>query len=424
MGAPPLSELNDVRAGRAGRWGLLALAVCSALVVAGALATSSPPAFASAPTSSSPGPVFAPVSVTFVSLRMGWALGMARCAPGGACLALRETTDAGRSWSPRPLPAALVAAADRHVGDLEADCCEAGLNVRFADPQDGWIFGGLVEPSSYGGSVRPVLWSTHDGGLTWREQRLPGLSTEGSIFDLEAAAGRVYFMAQETTGGAILESSPVTGDDWRAALGLGTPAGGAQPSGTIVLAGSTGWLVEGNDRGTAASARLDGRGQWVGWAPPCVSVGNSFAVPAVSTPSDLVAVCVMGGFAYPLSKAAPPGAALGSSWLYFSDNGGQTFAAGPELGPRQDVFGGVLASPAPGVILLSRSYFGNGDVNEQDLRASFDGGHHWTVVYEGQFLYLGFTSPSQGVGIVQLSPSTTGMIMTFDGGHHWVPVRF
>jgi hypothetical protein len=73
---------------------------------------------------------------------------------------------------------------------------------------------------------------------------------------------------------------------------------------------------------------------------------------------------------------------------------------------------------------MSRSYFGTGDVNEQDLRASFDGGHHWTVVYAGQLLYLGFTSPAQGVGIVQLSRSTTGLIMTFDGGHHWVPVRF
>jgi len=267
------------------------------------------------------------------------------------------------------------------------------------------------------------LWSTHDGGLAWQEQPLPGLSTEGAIFDLEAAAGRVYFVAQETTGGAVVETSPVTQDHWRAALRLGTPAGGAQPSGTIVLQGSSGWLIEGNDRGTAGSARLEGNGQWVGWAPPCASVGNSFAVPAASTPSDLVAVCVMGGFAYPLSKAAPAGAALGSSWLYFSDNGGQSFTAGPELGPRQDVFGGALASPSPGVVLISRSYLSNGGVNEQDLRASFDGGHNWTVVYRGQILYLGFSSPAQGVAIVQSSPSTTGMIMTFDGGHHWAPVR-
>ena len=364
------------------------------------------------------------MSVTFVSLSTGWALGTAPCGGSRTCLALRRTTDGGRSWSPGPLPAALVASADRQVGGLRADCCGAGLNIRFADSRDGWIFGGLVAPSPYGGSLKPTFWSTHDGGLTWRQQPPPGLSSEGAIFDLEAAGGRVYFMAQEATGAAVVETSPVSRDSWRPALKLGTPAGGAQPSGAIVLQGGNGWLVEGNDRGTAGSARLDGNGQWVGWRPPCASVGNSFAVPAVSTPADLVAVCVMGGFAYPLSSAAPRGAVLGSSWLYFSDNGGRDFVPGPELGPRQDVFGDVLASPSPGVVLMSRSYFGHGGVNQQDLRASFDGGYHWTVVYGGQVLYLGFTSPVQGVAIVQSPAGTTGMIMTFYGGHHWAPVRF
>ena len=56
--------------------------------------------------------------------------------------------------------------------------------------------------------------------------------------------------------------------------------------------------------------------------------------------------------------------------------------------------------------------------------ASFDGGHHWAVVHRGQLFYLGFTSPAQGVGIVQSSKRTTTMIMTFDGGHHWGPVTF
>ncbi len=69
--------------------------------------------------------------------------------------------------------------------------------------------------------------------------------------------------------------------------------------------------------------------------------------------------------------------------------------------------------PGPGVILI-----GHGVANGQDLIASFDAGVHW-----GQ-LFLGFTSPSQGVGIVQSSSSANMMIMTFDGGHHWAPVKF
>jgi hypothetical protein len=176
-------------------------------------------------------------------------------------------------------------------------------------------------------------------------------------------------------------------------------------------------LVEGNDRGTTGSAELVG-GQWVGWVPPCASVGDSFAIPAASTADDLVAVCVMGGFAEGLSKSAPKGATLGSSWLYFSDNGGSSFQAGPELGPVGDSFGDVLASPEPGAILLS-----HGDMG-QDLMASFNYGHTWTTVYHGELTYLGFTSQLQGVGIVQTSSTTTKMIMTFDGGHLWAPVTF
>ena len=147
------------------RW--LAVATCSALAAVGALATSGPPALASP--LASVGTSFDPESVTFVSLSTGWALGTAPCAPGGTCLALRETTDAGRSWSSRPLPASLVGAADRTVDGAPADLwggSEFGLNVRFAGPADGWIYGGLAVP----GSVGPTLWSTHDGGLSWREQ--------------------------------------------------------------------------------------------------------------------------------------------------------------------------------------------------------------------------------------------------------------
>ena len=180
-------------------------------------------------------------------------------------------------------------------------------------------------------------------------------------------------------------------------------------------------MVEGNDRGVTGSAELSGAGQWRDWTAPCASVGNSFTVPAAASTSDLVAVCVMGGFASPLSKSAPAGATLGSSWLYFSGNGGDSFQAGPELAPRGDDYSGVLASPSPGVVFIGR-YGTSGQ-----LVGSFDGGHHWEVVYGGSLFYLGFTSPSQGVGLVRLSGgngSGTAMIMSFDGGHHWARVKF
>jgi hypothetical protein len=371
---------------------------------------------------------FDPRSVSFVSLHTAWALGTAPCASGGACLELLESTNTGRSWSARPLPATLVAAADRKVDGVASALEEgAGLSVRFADPKNGWIYGGLAVTARQGGAsyvaIEPTLWSTHDGGSVWRAQPLHGLGSQDAVFDLEAAGGTAYLMETNNAEGVSVKSSPVDADSWQSAssASLGDPAGGGEQSGAFVLQGASGWLVEGNDRGATGSARLERGGQWANWTPPCASVGHSFAIPAASTAHDLVAVCVMGGFAYSLSKSAPPGAKLGSSWLYFSDDGGSSFAAGPELGGLGYSFSGVIAAPTPTVILIGHQT----QSGQADLLASFDRGVHWSVVYRGDVLYLGFTSPSQGVAIVgAANGASTTMIMTFDGGHDWAPVAF
>ena len=370
---------------------------------------------------------FDPVSVTFVSLDTGWALGTAPCAKNRTCLELRETTDGGRIWFARTLSTAILSAADREVNGRLAAQYYDQLNVRFANTQDGWIYGSLPGPTPPAGVdfIEPVqyLWSTHDGGRDWRRQSFAWLGKYGSLFDLEAANGTVYVMGDNKTNHVTVESSPVGEDSWHVsnAEQLGLPAGGAQPSGSIVLDGSSGWLVVGNDRETSGAARLSADGRWVPWTPPCTSVGNSFATPAASSSATLVAVCTMGGFAQGLSPQAPPGAKLESSWLYFSHDGGNTFGAGPELLWLAYNYYGVLASPAPGVIFLGRP------AGAGALMASFDGGTQWNEVYRAQPFYLGFTSATQGVGLVG-SPlganGTNTMIMTFDGGHHWAPVIF
>ena len=154
-------------------------------------------------------------------------------------------------------------------------------------------------------------------------------------------------------------------------------------------------------------------GAWTAWTPPCRSVGGTFAVPAV-TGDDMAAVCVMGGFASPLSPAAPRGARLGSSWLYVSHDAGRTFTAAAELGALGTSFGPV-AEPVPGTILVGRSAAGS-----NELEASFDGGLRWTTVAHGPVSYLGFTTPTQGVAITQ-SPSggRAALLMSDDGGHRW-----
>ncbi len=387
-----------------------------ASVASGPTTTTRPPA----PSQAS----FEPSSVTFESAATGWTLGTEACS-SGPCLTLLKTTNHGRTWSAQPLPSSLSSAADHEVAGsiAAAHSVFGGLDVRFANTQDGWIYGSLATiataPAS-GVTYRPVLWSTHDGGVAWRSQPLAWVGGSGTVFDLEAADGTVYLLAPNTSTGVTVRSSPVGEDDWRVAntAHLGDPAGGGVQTGSIVLSGANGWLVEGNDRGTTGSARLS-NGTWVDWSPPCAAVGHSYSVPAASTPEDLVAGCTMGGFAYPLTKSAPAGATLGSSWLYASTDAGDTFANGPELVPTRALYDyGVLASPVPGTVLMGRG------TAPGELVASVDGGARWTVVYRAEPYFLGFTTASQGVGLVQGTGDASTMIMTLDGGRRWARVSF
>ncbi len=372
--------------------------------------------------------VFSSGSVTFVSLSTGWALGTVPCAGPGRCLALRRTVDGGRTWKARPLPEALLRAVNRtQSGYPVLDSGATGYTVRFADPADGWLLG----PA---GGARTTLWATHDGGAGWHVVKsLPGLDA-GALFDVEAARGTVYALGLSTGGygtGAAVAASPVGRDAWRAvrAPALGMPAGGAQPTGSIVLQGGAGWLVEGNDRGVTGSARLLPDGNWGAWTAPCRAVGDSYTVPAAAGPTRLFALCQMGGFASSLSPAAPPGAALGSTWLYGSADAGTSFHPVVQLGagytaskPAAVIGFGTLAAASARSLVVGRW------APRPGLLASFDGGLHWQVVHQGAISYVGFTSPEQGVAITAptgpASGGPTGMIMTRDGGRHWAPVHF
>ncbi|HUZ41979.1 MAG TPA: hypothetical protein VMU68_11395 [Acidimicrobiales bacterium] len=402
------------------------------LFLAGRASTSNHPVPTPGPaTSSAVKDAFSPFSVDFSSVARGWTLGMTPCHVRTACLSLRETTNAGRSWSLSALPQSLLHLADRRVQGAPAvlygtpdSSYTINLNVRFANSHDGWIFGSVAVPTKENGfpsvTLMPTLWSTHDGGRTWKIQPQSWIDAQsGPVLDLEASSSTVYVMATNKSFGVTVESSPVGRDSWHVSdsKGLFIPAGGAALSGAIVLFGPNGWLIEGNDRGITGSAQLNKFGRWVPWTPPCESVGDSLAVPAASTAQHLVVDCVMGGFASPLSRTAPRGATLGSTWLYVSDNAGRTFTAGPELSSSDVNFVSVLASPTPSTIFISR-----GSAPHQELSASFDGGHDWSVVFVGNVSYVHFVSSTEGVALVWPTKGANQLIMTFDGGYHWLPM--
>jgi hypothetical protein len=369
---------------------------------------------------------FEPISVSFSSTKQGWVLGTLACAHERRCLTMLETVNAGQSWFDVQLPVPFV----KVINHSDNDTSE--LNVHFANPEDGWVYG--EEPATihqgdqtYSG-WKSVLWATHDGGTRWERQVVPAMNAQGTVYDVESSRTTVYVLAPSKSGGAEVESASVGSNTWRRAnhVALNGPAGGALPSGSMVLEGDTGWLIFGNDRGTTGSAQLSTHGTWMTWRSPCAGVGHGYALPAAANARDLVVVCGMGGFAYPLPKSAPRGATIGSSWLYFSTNGGATFKVGREIRPVKanlsfGQFAGVLASPRPGVVILSR-YVGNA----QQLVVSHGSGARWSVVYTGSVSYLSFMSSSEGVGLVSSRNGNQpeNMIMSFDGGQHWRTVSF
>jgi hypothetical protein len=387
----------------------------------------------SASASSKPAP-FDPLSVSYVSPQDGWVLGTLACAHHRRCLTLLYTVNGGLSWIEGSLNSTMVKEADTSVNGESPLEYGTGLGVRFANVDDGWIFGTLpvkVHDKKKTSEVFELaLWSTHNGGATWSSETLKGVSPRGTIYDVEASSSTVYALLAATNDyDAVVYSSGVGTNQWHKDIAPAQhgPAGGAQPGGAIVLKGSSGWLIYGNDRGTTGSARLSSKGTWVAWRAPCTSVGYGYAVPAAASVMELAAVCGMGGFASPMPKTAPKGAVIGSSWLYLSKNGGASFTPGPELRPVKEnlsfgQYSGVLASPEPGVFILSRNV-----AKGAELIASFNDGRTWSVVSKGDitwFTDIDFAGPNRGVAIGQLANHANQMLTTPDGGRRWTPVNF
>ena len=331
---------------------------------------------------------FAPVSVTFVSLREGWVLGTAPCAPS-PCTPVAHTTDGGKSW-------ALVASVPSPVSE---DGAESGgvRTIRFANGRDGWAYG-------------PELWATHDGGAHWQRVGRDPLTPTTVVFDLEAAAGTVHAAVFDTSRGSDIRivSSPVGADGWRASPTTVPLGAGPVPDAQIVLQGRAGWMLE-VDRTVVGGAQLD-RGAWGPWQPPCSDAGGDVTLDA-SSPTDVVAVCNEGVW-----NDHPK-----MTRLYVSNDGGRTFhVAGRPLPMAVS----AVATSAPDVVVA-----GGSDTNGSTLDASFDRGATWRAVERhdlgGGWADLGVPSPRQGVA-VELGDSgrPDRLVMTFDGGHTWRVVDF
>ena len=262
-------------------------AASTTTIGAGSTTTAAPTTTRTAPVTPTTAPthaitVAAPsVSASFVSPRQGFALERNGQIDG--------TSDGGQSW--------------HRVGNLGRS--GEGEIIRFIDPSDGFAFQRLN-----GG-----LFITHDAGASWIKLTTPF----SNVADLAILRGTVYVVALHTgsTVNFQIWSTPVEHLVWKQdPLTLAVGAGPV-PSVQIVLAGSTGWIVNSN-RTVISGARLGTNRQWTSWTPPCKAFGGDAGL-AASTSTDLVAVCSPG-------PATPASLAM-TSRIELSHYGGTTFTS-------------------------------------------------------------------------------------------------
>jgi photosystem II stability/assembly factor-like uncharacterized protein len=319
---------------------------------------------------------FHPASVSFVSPSDGFVIGTATCA-SGTCTTLAKSTDAGHAWSAvGTLPPSLIGSA------------AAVSKVRFADASDGWAFG-------------PALWSTHDGGHTWKQ-----LPEPAAVSDVEAAGGVVY----ANVGTTLLRSAVAT-DSFAAVAGV--PAG----SGSIFLHGKAVWLqfsaaASGHDYVVSP----DGV-SWRVVTDPCAAQPDQLGLAGVApvTTTSVYLLC-----------AGDAGAGSVTKVVLFSTDGGvhgTATTASPARGGDPD---GITAASTAVVVVPAQS-------GASWLYRTADGGHTWSpAIDKGDggvgFFDVGFTTSTQGVAVYGRPDGSAGvssqLLITRDAGVTWAAVSF
>jgi photosystem II stability/assembly factor-like uncharacterized protein len=261
------------------------------------------PASSTAPTPGLQG--FLAASVSFVSADDGFVIGTAPCS-AGSCTTLAKTTDAGHTWTDGgTLPPSLVGAS------------QGVQKVRFADANDGWAFD-------------PQLWSTHDGGATWKQ-----VPETASVDDVEASAGVVY-----ADVGSTLVRSPVGSDAF-------TPVAGApEGSGSITLHGKAVWLTL-SSSATAGDLVISPDGvSWHTVTDPCAGQPDQLGLAGIApvTATSVYLLC-----------AGDAGAGSTTKAVLFSTDGGVHGTPTTAAPPRGGDPSGFTAASTGVVVVSARS---------------------------------------------------------------------
>jgi hypothetical protein len=302
-----------------------------------------------------------------------------------------HTRDGGRHWEATGAPAtggkSLREGEDDYVSD-----------IRFADPNNGWAFD-------------RGLWSTHDGGATWKAA---GLGSP--VLSLETAGGMVYALVascrlrwSECQGPVRLYEANVGEDDWRSVLSIDA---GSHPNGRLAVAGRSVYLIANppaaapeSDKPAVLLARTP-RGRWERRSVPAPCTSSVGLV--ATAPKDLSLPCQTGQGA---GGSAP-------HEFYVSHDGGRTWTA--IWKHRSSYFKHLVVTPEARFVADSTEWLRieRTDGTRENLTFSASGEFSESIVA------LSFVTPRQGAAVTTSNDRRGWLYLTRDAGRTWQPVRF
>ena len=332
---------------------------------------------------------FQPESFTAINDLDWWLLGGYGCRQLKCRAAVLRTTNGGRSFTALPTPTEYL---DGSSGGREVP----GVNqITFANHDDGWANGS-------------GLWSTHDGGASWR--RVP---TPGNVDELVSAGGYVYATVDSGPAGRVrtyasLWRSPVNHDQWARLREAGTVSDGLAARGSEVLVQSSYRAKPFYALGSYLLVSHDSGRRFSRYGAPSPDSSNAFDPTSAAT---IWALSSGGHFEF----------------VTRSTNSGRKFRpAGPRLeqGPPN---GTPFAAASDSTAVLATGYPQTG---RPSLYRTTDGGKHYTTIGPKgvNWTYLGFTDSTHGAGLAATTtPLSTGssLYYTTDAGrsYHRVPIR-
>ncbi len=294
--------------------------------------------------------------LSFLDANRGWVVGH-RCVAKTCRAVLRRTDDGGDSWR----------AVNAPTGAWQSGP-DTAPGVAFADERNGWVYG-------------PALFSTHDGGATWRRLAPGGhlVVVRGDTVwvvdqDFQLRRGPV---ARDHLGRLPLEArhASFTAADALHAYVVSTPGGDAEPT---------------------VSATGDGGKTWRSRPAPCPQ--PIVRVAYARTPTDLWVVCGDEGGGGNQQHTVARSTDGGAHWRYVKgDNEGYVggiVAVGPNLAWRRD------SSSTAGI------------------KVTRDGGRTWRTDLEeptgGGVLALDIVDPTHGFALLW-----EGLVYRTKDGEHW-----